>query len=165
MRDETASPRFPVFFIALLIIVLCIVGRAGAGDRLNIPMRIKGTMLNSCEFSTPGIVIAFGRINPAAAEDTITKTADIPFTCSSGTKWKIAVDAGRHRGPGARMKHAERNEFIPYTMTVDPSSGKVNGYTDHITSRISGTVKRADVSPVPPGLYTDVVTITLTALE
>jgi hypothetical protein len=121
---------------------------------------------NVCKFTTPTATLAFGVIDPGLATNaTASVTTTFKCTGSAATAtylittndglWSTGINA-------RRMRHTTiATEFMPYALTVSPSTGTVARNVDQ-TLTITGTVLPADYQNRFSGAYSDTVVLTLT---
>lgn len=120
---------------------------------------------NSCKFQgSVAVALAFGNISPASATPA-TASASLAFSCggaSPSVTYALNQNSGMYQtGSNAnRMKHATQAAYLPYTLTITPSSGTVaKNATQNVT--VSGSVAPADFQDATAGVYADTVVITL----
>ena len=120
---------------------------------------------SNCKFNSATAAIAFGNLDPA---NPIDKTVNTPITfrCAGSSPMAtffISDDDGLYEtGPNSnRMRHTTvGTEYIPYTFTLNPTSGTVPKNSTQ-TLIISGTVKGVAYKEAAAGNYSDRVIITL----
>ena len=120
---------------------------------------------NQCKFRSKTAALSFGELHPSEPEDRTVATS-ITFRCvgsASQATFAITDDDGLYKtGLDAnQMRHAtDTAEYLPYTLTLTPTSGTVPKNTDQ-TLIISGTVKGEDYQNALMGSYSDTVVISI----
>ena len=120
---------------------------------------------NNCKFDAPiSIALAFGNIDPNGGS-AATASGSLSFKCggsSATASYILTHDSGLwDTGPGAnRMKHATLNQYLPYTLTLSPSSGSVAKNVTQ-TVNVGGSISPADFQDATMGAYADTVVVTL----
>jgi spore coat protein U-like protein len=154
--------------IALLFvfIVFSLIGSSGTGHADSQVVTVTATVLsgNHCFFTSKTASLAFGNLDPSDPVDREVTTS-ITFRCPGRepqTTFAVSDDHGLHEtGPDApRMKHQSSTDYLPYTLTLTPTSGTIARNTGG-TLAISGTVKGADYQDAVPGNYSDTVVISI----
>ena len=121
---------------------------------------------NVCKFTSPTATLAFGVIDPRLTTNA-TASVNATFKCtgsSATAAFLITSNDGLwSTGTNARqMRHATiTTEFMPYALTVSPSTGTVVKNVDQ-TLTITGTVLPVDYQNRFSGAYSDTVVLTLT---
>lgn len=120
---------------------------------------------NNCKFNAPGsATLAFGKIDPSTNVNA-TATATLTIRCAGASptvSYALNHNSGLHEtGVNLnRMKHATLNEYLPYALTLTPSSGTMAKNEDQ-TITLSSTVTPASFQNAAVGVYADTVVITL----
>ena len=120
---------------------------------------------NNCTFRSGAATLAFGAIDPGGTTD-ITRTTTMRFRCGgrdNPATFDFSTDNGRYEtGPGAnRMRNTTvTTEYLPYTLSLDPSSGTVPRRVDQ-TLTITGTVTSPNYRSTYVGNYRDRVIISI----
>jgi hypothetical protein len=120
---------------------------------------------NNCTFRSGAATLAFGLIDPGGTTD-ITRTTTMRFRCGgrdNPATFDFTTDSGRYEtGPGAyRMRNtAVTTEYLPYTLSLSPSSGTVPRRVDQ-TLTITGTVTSPNYRSAYVGNYSDRVIISI----
>ncbi len=110
------------------------------------------------------MALTFGNIDPASAS-AATASTGLVIRCAGSAglaSYALTLDDGLYgSGPGTlRMKHASLNVFLPYSVTLNPSSGSVAKNVD-LDVRVIGSVAPADFQSAMIGDYADTLVITL----
>ncbi len=157
-----------LILILLLIVGLSILGlssRSLAGDSQVVTVTATVLSKSQCKFNSKTAALSFGNIDPSTPVDT-TVTTSITFRCggsSPNATFSITDDDGLYEtGPDAnRMRHSiNTTEYIPYTLTLNPTSGTVPKNSDQNLT-ITGTVKGVDYQDALTGSYSDMVVISI----
>lgn len=155
---------------ALLVLSAGTTHAATATGNLSVTATVSGT----CTLTTSPV--AFGTYDPAdGADDTATGTVTV--TCTSGTGYKVSLDAGANEGTSGdvttRRMIAAATQYLPYQLYQDSGHTSVWGDTvgtNELTGQTGdGTAQAHSVygvitagQYVPPGSYTDTVLVTVT---
>jgi spore coat protein U-like protein len=115
---------------------------------------VSATVVPYCTFNTNG-ALAFGFLDPSAPVDVNGVATQPTFVCSPGTAFNIVDDGGL---TGTYTMTSGANS-IPYSFTYT-NAGVGTGLA--VPMNIAGTVLGADYATALPGIYTDVVTLTIT---
>jgi len=155
-----------VLFLIGLVLVLVAPGVSHSGGTAALPVNAVVLADSNCRFRNPRTAnLNFGTLDPDNPVD-VTRTATLRFRCSGrdvNVVFSISDDDGLHEsGPGAkRMRHeTDPAYYLPYSMTMSPSSGTVRRNTNQILT-VEGTVRGADYGNAVPGDYADTVTVTI----
>lgn len=108
---------------------------------------------NNCAFDTKSSTLDFGTL--------LTKSITIDFTCrgkDQDVSYLISSNDGLH---GARLKHTTLNEYLPYTLSLSPTSGTTKKNTT-LPLTITGEIFEADYLNAFAGSYSDTVVLTIT---
>ena len=144
--------------IAVLVMVAAmalVMGTAGGALALGTAtVDVSATVVPFCTFNTNG-ALAFGFLDPSAPADVNGVATQPTFVCSPGTGFTIVDDGGL---TGTYTMTSGPNN-IPYSFTYT-NAGVGNGLA--MSMDIAGTVLGADYATALPGIYTDVVTLTIT---
>ncbi|MBH1957808.1 MAG: spore coat protein U domain-containing protein [Burkholderiales bacterium] len=120
---------------------------------------------NNCKFRYPGsATLAFGNIDPSSSANA-TAAATLTIRCAGASptvSYALSHDSGLYEtGVNLnRMKHATQNAYLPYALTLTPSSGTVAKNVDQ-TITLTSTVTPAGFQNAAMGAYADTVVITL----
>lgn len=133
----------------------------------NATVSVAGTVLsnNNCKFrGTSSVALAFGNLDPSSGANA-TASATLIIRCagaSPNVTYALTHDSGLYEtGVNQnRMKHATLNTYLPYTLTLTPSSGTIAKNVDRTIS-VGGTVTPANFQNANIGAYADTVVITL----
>lgn len=136
------------------------------GQASGTTLNVSATVLsrNNCRFTiaTPA-TMAFVPINPAAAAD-VNASVAWQFRClgSDNTVGFLitASDGGNHSGGTRRMRMGLTSNYLPYSLSITPSSGNANK-GDFVNFTIQGTVLAGDGSIAMAGSYSDTVQVTI----
>lgn len=121
--------------------------------------------------------INFGRLGQLATDFNVVSTSgsgSILLQCTPDTPITIAIDAGRHGGAGARYL-AKGSETLRYQLYQDPAFSVVWGDNSAVGTAMSMSFPSTGAQTLPiyarlfrapvlpsAGIYTDVVTVTVT---
>ncbi len=108
---------------------------------------------NNCAFDTKNSTLDFGTL--------LTKSITIDFTCrgkDQDVSYLISNNDGLY---GSRLKHTTLNEYLPYTLSLSPTSGTTKKNTT-LPLTISGEISGADYLNAFIGSYSDTVVLTIT---
>jgi len=133
----------------------------------NATVAVGATVLskNNCKFRTAGSPsLAFGNIDPSGSANA-TASATLTIRCAGASPtvaYALNHDSGQHEtGVNLnRMKHAMLNMYLPYALTLAPSSGTVGKNVDQAIT-LSATITPANFQNAVAGAYADTVVITL----
>lgn len=150
----------------LLAGVLAVATSFGSHAAGSATLQVSAAVLSKsqCKFAAGAApVAAFGTINQASSTN-LTAAASLVLSCNgSATTAVYAVSAGNganFSGGSRQMKEAASSNFLPYTLTLTPTSGSVNkGATTTVS--ITATMVPSSFSNAPAGAYSDAVSITL----
>ena len=152
------------FFFAVLL--LSVAATALAADSAIVSVGATVLSKNNCKFNGPGsATLAFSNIDPSSNANA-TVAATLTIRCggaSDPVSYALSHDSGLYKtGVNLnRMKHATLNEYLPYALTLTPSSGTIAKNADQ-TITLSTTVAPASFQNAALGAYADTVVITLT---
>jgi len=121
---------------------------------------------SNCQFNNPGTAtLNFGPLNPLTPTD-VTDSTTLGFVCRGSAAvatFLISDDDGLHEtGPNDNRMQNTTNPtaFLPYTLTLSPSFGNANKNSEQ-TLDITGKIFGADYQTSIPGVYTDLVILSL----
>jgi len=162
--EQEGHMRSIIFFTTILIFCTTISICYAAGNNI---LSVTATVIskNSCNFNTGTSSLIFGTLDPGNPSDKTVNTS-ATFRCTgSGNPASFAIthDSGLYEtGPGApRMRNTTvTTEYLPYTLTLNPSSGSVPKNTNQ-TLTISGTVQGTVFQNAYAGNYADTVVISI----
>ena len=131
---------------------------------LGISAEVSGT----CNVTTSAV--AFGRVDVTSGSN-VDATGGISVTCTNGTAWAAAADAGN--GTGATVtarKMMSGTDLLNYALYTDSGRTTNFGGANTISGTGSGSAQASTVygrvasgqTTVPAGSYADSVTISLT---
>lgn len=154
---------------SLLIFSAYSVDAATTTGNLSVTATVNGT----CSVSTSPV--AFSTYNPASATDNTT-TGTVTVTCTNGTAYTVALDAGANAGsPGditTRRMKANTSDYLPYqlykegTYTTAWGNGGgaiLSGQTGNGSAQaipVYGKITQGQY--VASGSYVDTVVVTIT---
>ena len=154
------------FAILLIFVLLTLASLANAAD--SGVLTVSATVLSKgqCRFNSSTSALNFGSLDPANPIDKIATTTII-FRCQANGNALITFfvtdnDGLYKTGPDTpRMRHTtQTSEYLPYTLTYNPSSGSVPKVTDQNLT-VSGTVRGNDYQDAYAGNYSDTVTLSI----
>lgn len=155
----------PIFFVIIILSFLLPMNMCyAAGNNI---LSVKATVVSksNCKFNSATSSINFGNLDPSTPNDKTVDTS-VTFRCQGGASeatFYISHDSGLYEtGPDAlRMRHTTQvNEYLPYTLTLNPQSGTVPKGTNQ-TLTITGKVKGTDFQNAYAGSYADTVVISI----
>ena len=163
---QSASTRLCAKFNLLLaVLMLGTIPPATAADVSSVSVGATVLSNNNCRFrGASSVALAFGSIDPSSTLNA-TRSAVLTIRCGGASpvvSYALTHDSGLYEtGVNLnRMKHATLNTYLPYTLTLTPSSGTVSKNVDQIIT-VSGTVTPANFQNAEMGAYADSVVITL----
>jgi spore coat protein U-like protein len=141
---------------------------ADAGSSLD----VNATVSANCTVSTTAV--AFGNVDVTSGQ-AVPGTGDISVTCTSGTAWTAAADAGAGAGADlAIRKMSDGSNLLDYRLFTDPARSQIWGdgieaATATFASTGTGTAQSKTVyglipagqTGVPAGEYADTVQVTV----
>ena len=158
------SKKNLISFIGLFLFV-AFLQIVDAADTSTVGVSATVVSKNNCKFNSATAAIPFGTLDPTNPVDKTVNTS-ITFRCAGSAPnatFFISDNDGLYEtGPNAnRMRHTTiGTEYIPYTFTLNPTSGTVPKNSTQ-TLIISGTVKGVAYQEAAAGNYSDRVIITL----
>lgn len=144
---------------------------AHAGSQSS-PLAVNATVTANCTISTSAL--AFGSVDTLSGSPVL-GTGGVTITCTSGTGWSAAADAGA--GSGATLdtrRMTAGSDTLNYMLYTDSGRttvwGDGSGSTAAITSTGSGSAQSVTIygrvpagqTGVPAGSYSDTVGVTVT---
>ncbi len=153
-------------FLIILVLNIVLFQQAFAANTSTVSVSATVVSKSNCKFRSATAALNFGILDPSNPVNKSVNTS-INFRCAGSAPiatFFITDDDGLYEtGLDAnRMRHTTINtEYIPYTFTLNPTSGTVPKNTDQTLS-ISGTVNGTDYQNAATGTYSDTVVITLT---
>lgn len=140
--------------------------RAEQGESKQINLTVTARVKGYCRISQVAAPsLDFGKQDGLSGEETITRETTIAFACSKDIPFEITLGNGNHYGSGRKMKHASREEYVPYDLAVSPAAGTGKGTAAEITSTLAGSVQKAALKSISVGDYNDAVIITIEAKQ
>ena len=162
-------PRFLIqFALGLLLVLVGLAPQAALAGVYSHPINVSLAILSksTCQFNNPATAtLDFGTLNPLSPTDVSVSTT-VSFVCrgsSSVATYSVSDDDGLHEsGPGLpRMQHtATPTAFLPYLLTLSPSTGSAPKNVDQILT-VTGTILGTDYRSAIAGNYSDTVTISI----
>lgn len=161
--------RFIVNVFWVIIAVLSIftsnsIGHAAGTNVISITAIVLSK--GNCRFNSSTAALNFGNLDPGDPVDK-NATTTINFRCQANGNnlitFSISSDDGRYgTGPDSpRMRHlTQTSEYLPYTLTLSPTSGNVPKITDTPLT-IAGTLRGVDYRDALSGDYSDRVVISI----
>lgn len=133
---------------------------------------VNATVSANCTVSTSAV--AFGDVDVTSGQ-AVQGTGDISVTCTSGTAWTAAADAGAGAGADlAIRKMADGANLLDYSLFIDSARTQIwgdgiEGATATFASTGTGTAQTRTVyglipagqTGVPAGEYADTVQVTV----
>jgi spore coat protein U-like protein len=134
-------------------------GRSRAAALLALALSVvcTGTLAQNCTFRSVGSALNFPSLDPSAAT-TATAIMDIGVRCTPAAVSPTWTFAGTNGSSPLRMRHVTLNLFISYTVTTTLLSSQ--GANE--TWRLTGTVLGANYQNAMAGVYSDILTATIT---
>jgi len=130
-------------------------------------LSVAATVLSksNCRFSTATATLAFGNLDPANSSN-VTQSTTFNFDCrgsAPNATFLMSQDYGLYEtfpGENKMRNSAVLTEFLPYTLTFNPSTATVpKNVTQTLT--VTGTVLASDYQKAYVGNYVDTVVISL----
>lgn len=153
--------------VMIIAAVVCSLAMVSMGRAASVNLSVSATVVSNsnCRFNTTTSTLGFGALDPGNPTD---KTVNTTTTYRCGGSAPIATfaithDSGRYEtAPNfPRMRHTTvTTEYLPYTITLSPSSGSVPRNTNR-TLTITGTVKGDDYKGARAGNFADTVVLTI----
>lgn len=164
-------------WMLLLIVGLCL-GLVATGDSqtTTTTMSVSASVASACSVSaTP---MSFGPLN-ASSPGGVTSQATVTVTCANGTGYNVALNGGFGAFSNSRHMVLNMSANVGYSLTHDAvgmlpwgdsgfgdtfaagtvQAGTGTGVAQNYT--VYGATGAASVNPLPPGSYTDTVTVTV----
>lgn len=114
--------------IRILVALLALAANTAFAATTTANLSVTATVNATCSVVTT--TVAFGVYNPASATPTDASGA-VTVTCTSGTTYTIALDAGANPStPGnatTRRMKANTADFLPYTLYLDSGHATIWG--------------------------------------
>lgn len=153
------------YAVCLGVLALASAVPVNAADTAGVPVSATVLSKSNCKFrGANSVALAFGNIDPASVTAALASTG-LVIRCAGSAglaSYALTLDDGLYgTGPGAlRMKHASLNVFLPYSVSLNPSSGSVAKNVD-LAITVSGSVAPGDFQNAMIGGYADTLMITL----
>jgi hypothetical protein len=154
-----------LLWISVNIFFLVMTGVSFSGDVTVLSVAATVISKSNCKFSTATATLAFGNLNPANSSNVIQSTT-INFVCrgsAPNATFLMSQDYGLYEtfpGENKMRNSAVLTEFLPYTLTFNPSTATVPKNSTQ-TLTVTGTVLASDYQKAYVGNYVDTVVISL----
>jgi spore coat protein U-like protein len=161
--------------IAVALGTMVVLFSGGSSAATTATLTVSVTVRNSCAVSSGGGTLAFGVYDPVGANTAVslTQSSGFQIQCSNGTAAAIALSQGSN--PSAASTDAapirnltNGNAKLNYQLYSSAAQSKVWDNVHSVSQTGSGMPQTVTIygviSPgqnVPPGTYTDTVTITV----
>jgi spore coat protein U-like protein len=149
------------FWAVAIALVLTMGGMGFAADTNT--LSVSANVVGTCKFNVATSTLPFGALDPTSAADA-TASGSVTFWCTNGASFTVSDDDGLYEtGVNAnRMRHAtDVTQFIPYGLTLSPTTGTGTGPSTPITLTIDGLISNANYVNAMAGDYADTVVITV----
>jgi len=158
-------------YILAVAIVMLIVGMAGSTWAATTSQTVNttATVQTMCNNGTNG-TLGFGSIDPSGGSNVNAVSTGLTYKCSTGTSFSVtAITGGNGASPGTCagfngiMKDAG-TDLLNYSITCSagPYSGLGFSPASAVGINLNGQVTPAQFQNAVPGVYTDLVTVTIT---
>ncbi len=124
---------------------------------------------DSCSFRSRSLSISVPDIRPDQGLDVVATSAGFQVgDCVPAVRMQVRMDDGQHAANGRRrMKHATREAYLPYTLSLAPPglpSATMRGPGPHryISQGLRLHIQGAALADLPAGDYCDFITLTVT---
>lgn len=116
----------------------------------------------NCKINTNTATLNFGSLDPGKSVDVKSSTI-IRFWCTNGARYTIKTDYGLYsQGRNTpRLKHEQKNEYIPYNLNYSPRSGTGRGPSVPLQLTIQGSIVFNNYQNAFEGSYSDYLTFTI----
>lgn len=168
MSSRTSSIAIAARIAGGALVVLGASSAAKAGTQQT-TIGVSATVTANC--SITALPVAFGNINPLAGT-AFTATGSVTVTCTNGSGWSVAADAGGGNGATlASRRMTFSGNTLNYSLFTDSGHNNVWGSgTAAVTGTGSGAAQTFTVygripagqTGVPAGTYADTVNVTVT---
>ena len=153
--------------VIIIAAVVCSLAMVSIGRAASVNLSVSATVVSNsnCRFNSSTSTLNFGALDPGNPVDRTVNTTTT-YRCRGSAPvatFVITHDSGRYEtAPNApRMRHMTvTTEYLPYTLTLNPSSGSVPRNTNR-TLTITGTVKGDDYKGAYTGNFRDTVVLTI----
>lgn len=165
LQPSTTQPRPGLLWSLFVLLLLGPPAPALAAGNAIVSVGATVVSNNNCRFRAPGsATLAFGNINPSSSANA-TASATLTIRCGGASplvSYALSHNSGLHEtGVNLnRMKRGPLNDYLPYTLTLTPSSGTMARNVNR-TITLTGTVTPASFQNAAMGAYGDTVVITL----
>lgn len=153
----------PEVLLVLSIFITASIGYASDSKVVSVTAIVLSK--SQCRFNSNTAALNFANLDPVNPVDRTVDTS-ITFRCGGSAPnatFSITDDNGLYEaGSGRnRMRHTTTfTEYLPYSLTLSPTSGTVPKNTDQ-TVAVTGTVRGVDYQSAAAGNYSDRVVITI----
>lgn len=146
--------------ILLFFLLFCIVPATSFAVSGSLTTTATVLSKNKCLFVLSSNTLVFGTLNIFSPDTTVPTTLSIRCTGSANpATFMVTDDDGLYdTGPDAN-RMASGGNFLPYELNYIPSTSIPRNTT--VPFDITATVLNSDISAIPPGAYTDRVTLTI----
>jgi spore coat protein U-like protein len=158
MDKKNACKKVAALGVALSALFMSASAMANGTNTLTVSANVVGT----CKFVSTTSALGFGALDPSVGT-TANATGSTTYWCTKGvTTAAITASDGANFSAARRMKHATVADYIPYSLTLTPSTTAPAGPGVPLTLGLAGSVLGTDYTAVSAGAYTDTVTLTIT---
>ncbi|AZN36367.1 spore coat protein U domain-containing protein [Iodobacter ciconiae] len=124
--------------------------------------RVSAEVVGMCAFSRPNdVILDFGGLTPGQGDRSV--MAEVSFSCSKGTRYKVELDNGLHFNKGQsrsrKMANTKGGDFLPYLLQSSLNSGTGHGEAILIPLKLSASVRGLDYLGIKTGSYSDLVVL------
>jgi spore coat protein U-like protein len=137
---------------ALILLLASGAAQAGGSNAL----AVKANVLGNCRFSAPSSTLSF-TLDPLGP-GSVTQTASVQYRCSKGSSATLALTSVN----GNRLVKGAEAIAYTYSSSVSNSNGNGNGVGQDKTLSVIVNISQPAAANVSPGVYTDVIDVTLT---
>lgn len=154
-----------ISILSALLLIFIGSSHALAAPTFNFTVGAVVLSKNQCRFLNNNITLDFGNLDPTSGAN-VNATTSVNFRCQGAdpiASYAIGDDDGLHEtGPDAgRMQHSVNPAFyIPYSLSMTPLIGNAPKNVDQVLT-IDGSIAGADYQLAIPGIYTDLVVISI----
>ncbi|MDD5007350.1 MAG: spore coat protein U domain-containing protein [Syntrophorhabdaceae bacterium] len=152
-----------IIIFTTILIILTAIPMCYAASTLSVTATVVSR--SNCRFNTGTSSLNFGTLDPGNPSDK-TVSASVRFWCGGSAPmatFAITHDSGLYETAtdAPRMRNtAVTTEYLPYTLSLNPTSGTVRRFTIQ-TLTISGTVQGTAFQNAYAGNYSDRVVISI----
>ncbi len=153
--------------ILLSLLLLATIASSSSFAATSINFTASATILskNQCRFLSNNFTLDFGNLAPTSGAS-VNASATVDFRCRGSdpvASYSISDDDGLHEtGPNANRMQSAVNPaiYIPYSLSLNPLNGNALKNVSQ-TLTVSGTINGPDYQFAIPGVYTDLVVISI----